>query len=125
MCEAIGTPLTIYENRSRWQSFTQPAPAGLTLVAGINEAEAKNDWEIEIPWVLGLIGTRSVSKQIPGIVEIKAINRERIGHGILAVNALQALRKNRHDEVALKVFDLYKRDLGFGLLLRKYVVDVN
>ena len=104
---------------------TQPAPAGLTLVAGINEAEAKNDWEIEIPWVLGLIGTRSVSKQIPGIVEIKAINRERIGHGILAVNALQALRKNRHDEVALKVFDLYKRDLGFGLLLRKYVVDVN
>ncbi len=104
---------------------TQPAPAGLTLVAGINEAEAKNDWAIEVPWVLGLIGTRSMSKQIPGILEIKATNRERIVHGILAVNALQALRKNRHDEVALKVFDLYKRDLGFGLLLRKYVTDVN
>jgi cytochrome d ubiquinol oxidase subunit I len=28
---------------------TKPAPAGLTLVAGINEAAARNDWEIEIP----------------------------------------------------------------------------
>jgi cytochrome d ubiquinol oxidase subunit I len=104
---------------------TEPAPAGLKVIAGINEAEAKNDWEIEIPWLMGLIGTRSVSKQIPGIAEIKERNRARITQGIVAVNALEALRKNAQDAVALKVFEAHKADLGFGLLLRKYVSDVN
>lgn len=71
---------------------TKPAPAGLTLVASINEAEQKNNWEVEIPWVMGLIDTRSISKEIPGIREIKVKNRERILQGIVAVNALDALR---------------------------------
>jgi len=104
---------------------TKPAPAGLTLVAGINEAAQKNDWEIEIPWLMGLLGTRSLNKEIPGIHEIKAKNRERIVRGIVAVNALEALRKDRHDLVAFKVFEGHKADLGFGLLLKKYVTDVN
>ncbi len=104
---------------------TEPAPAGLKVIAGINEAAQKNDWEVEIPWLMGLIGTRSVSKQIPGIAEIKERNRARITQGIVAVNALEALRKNAHDTVALKVFEAHKADLGFGLLLRKYVSDVN
>ena len=104
---------------------TEPAPAGLKVIAGINEAAQKNDWEVEIPWLMGLIGTRSVSKQIPGILEIKERNRAHITQGIVAVNALEALRKNAHDSVALKVFEAHKADLGFGLLLRKYVSDVN
>ena len=104
---------------------TKPAPAPLTLVASINEAEQKNDWEIEIPWLMGLIGTRSVSKEIPGIHEIKAKNRERIVLGIQAVNALEALRAHRNDAAAKAQFEKYKADLGFGLLLKKYVVDVN
>ena len=104
---------------------TKPAPAGLKVIAGINEAAQKNDWEVEIPWLMGLIGTRSVSKQIPGILEIKERNRAHITQGIVAVNALEALRKNAHDSVALKVFEAHKADLGFGLLLRKYVSDVN
>jgi cytochrome d ubiquinol oxidase subunit I len=104
---------------------TKPAPAGLTLMASINEAAQKNDWEVEIPWVMGLIGTRSLTKQIPGIRQIKAKNRERILRGIVTVNALEALRANRNDSIAKQVFERHKADLGFGLLLKKYVVDVN
>ena len=74
---------------------------------------------------MGLIGTRSISKEIPGIHEIKAKNRERILRGIVAVNALEALRAHRDDSVAKKVFEGHKADLGFGLLLKKYVADVN
>ena len=103
---------------------TEPAPAGLKLVAGINEAEQKNDWEIEVPWVMGIIGTRSLDKQIPGIHEIKEKNRERIERGIPAVVALEALRKNRDDAEALRVFKEHQHDLGFGLLLKKYTTDV-
>ncbi len=119
--EAQQTKLAAME--AMWE--TKPAPAGLTLVASINEAEQKNNWEVEIPWVMGLIGTRSLTKEIPGIHEIKAKNRERILRGIVAVNALEALRANREDAAAKRVFEEHKTDLGFGLLLKKYVVDVN
>ncbi|RQO57274.1 cytochrome bd-I ubiquinol oxidase subunit CydA [Paucibacter sp. KBW04] len=118
--EAQQTKMAALE--AMWE--TEPAPAGLKLIAGINEAEAKNDWEIELPWLMGLIGTRSVSKEIPGIREIKAKNRQRIARGILAVTALEVLRKHRDDPVAKEAFERYKADLGFGLLLKKYVVDV-
>ena len=119
--EAQQTKMAALE--AMWE--TKPAPAGLTLVASINEAEQKNNWEIEVPWLMGLIGTRSITKEIPGIHEIKAKNRERIVQGILAVNALEALRTNRDDAVAKEAFERHKADLGFGLLLKKYVLDVS
>ena len=118
--EAQQTKLAAME--AMWE--TKPAPAGLTLIAGINEAEQKNDWEVEIPWVMGLIGTRSLSKEIPGIHDIKLKNRERIVNGMVVVTALEALRANRDDAVAKQVFEQHKADLGFGLLLKKYVADV-
>ncbi|WP_394757680.1 cytochrome ubiquinol oxidase subunit I [Rhodoferax sp.] len=103
---------------------TKPAPAGLTIMASINEAAQKNDWEIEIPWVMGLIGTRSLTKEVPGIHQIKDKNRARILRGVQAVNALEALRANRDDSAAKLAFERYQADLGFGLLLKKYVSDV-
>ncbi|MGE0111273.1 cytochrome ubiquinol oxidase subunit I [Aquabacterium sp.] len=119
--EAQQTKMAALE--AMWE--TEPAPAGLKLIAGINEAEQKNDWEIEIPYVMGLIGTRSVDKQIPGIHEIKAKNRERVIRGIEAVKALEALRKDRNDEGAKQLFEQYKADLGFGFLVKQYTDDMN
>ena len=104
---------------------TEPAPAGLNLIAWPNEAAQRNDYELKIPWVMGLIGTRSASKEIPGIIEIKEKNRERILSGIHAVTALDALRAKRDDADALARFNAHKADLGFGLLLRKYTTDVS
>ena len=104
---------------------TEPAPASFNVIASINEAEQKNNWSIEIPWVMGLIGTRSVSKTIPGIHDIKRQNRERIVNGIAAVTALEALRKHRDDEATRQTFERTKKDLGFGLLLKRYTNDVS
>jgi len=141
--EAQQTKLAAME--AMWE--TEPAPAGLKLIAGINSAQAKNDWQVEIPWVMGIIGTRSASKQIPGIREIKARNRERIERGAIAVAALETLRQNRKgcepgrsdivpaaqrpvqagqcdDTDARRALESYKGDLGFGLLLKKYTADV-
>ena len=118
--EAQQTKMAALE--AMWE--TEPAPAGLKLVAGIDEARQRNTWEVEIPWVMGLIGTRSASKQIPGIHEIKAKNRERIVNGITAVIALETLREHRDDPVARQVLEATKGDLGFGLLLKKYTADV-
>lgn len=118
--EAQQTKMAAIE--AMWE--TEPAPASFNLIAGINEAAQKNDWAVEIPYVMGLIGTRSLSKEIPGIHDIKARNRERILNGITAVIALETLRRHREDPVARQVLEATKGDLGFGLLLKKYTSDV-
>ncbi|MEY4748808.1 MAG: hypothetical protein RIQ60_1022 [Pseudomonadota bacterium] len=119
--EAQQTKMAAIE--AMWE--TEPAPASFNLIAGINEAGQKNDWAVEIPYVMGLIGTRSISKEIPGIRDIKARNRQRIGSGIVAVQALETLRRHRDDEDAKARLAAHVRDLGFGLLLKKYVADVS
>ena len=118
--EAQQTKLAAME--AMWH--TEPAPASFNLIAWPNQAEMKNDWAIEIPWVMGLIGTRSVDREIPGIHEIVARNRQRIDSGIVAVKALETLRADRGNAAALAAFDAHKADLGFGLLLKKYTDDV-
>lgn len=104
---------------------TEPAPASLTLFALPDESTERNRYELKIPYLLGLIGTRSLSTVMPGIKEIKARNRARIENGILAVTALEQLRRNRADAAALATFEAHKADLGFGLLLKKYTADVS
>ena len=118
--EAQQTKLAAME--AMWE--TEAAPASFNLIAVPNEREMKNDFAIEIPWVMGLLATRSLDQTIPGIREIRAKNRERIVSGIDAVAALERLRQQADDADARALFAAHKADLGFGLLLKKYVVDV-
>ena len=104
---------------------TEPPPAPFVAFALPNEKLQRNDYEIKIPYVMGLIGTRSLTKTIPGIAEIKEKNRQRIASGIIAVKALEQLRKDKTNAIALTAFNAHKADLGFGLLLKKYIDDVS
>ena len=118
--EAQQTKLAAMEGM--WE--TEPAPAGLNLIAGINEAEKKNDWEVKIPYVLGIIGTRSLDEQIPGLHDIEKRNRERIQNGIPAVVALEKLRNGDTDPATKQALESRIDDLGFGLLLKRHTTDV-
>jgi cytochrome d ubiquinol oxidase subunit I len=93
-------------------------------VAWPDDEKQANDWKLEIPYALGLIATRSTTEEIPGIKDIRAQNRERIQSGILAVKALERLRKDAANADAKLVFEAHKQDLGYGLLLKKYSPDV-
>lgn len=104
---------------------TEPPPASFNLVAIINEEEERNDWAIEIPYVMGLIGTRSLDTPLLGIHDIKDINRERIQTGITAASLLDQLREDPDNQMLVQQFDQVKDDLGFGLLLKKYTNDVS
>ncbi|MGR6808369.1 cytochrome ubiquinol oxidase subunit I (plasmid) [Sphaerotilus natans] len=103
---------------------TEPAPAGLTLFGFPDEENRTTHAAIHIPYVMGLIGTRSTDKVIPGIDEIERKTAARIERGILAVKALEELRQSPRDEIKLARFRTYQADLGYGLLLKKYVADV-
>jgi cytochrome d ubiquinol oxidase subunit I len=70
-------------------------------------------------WPMGLIGMCALTKEIPGIREIKAKNRACLLRGIVAATALEALRKHRDDPRVKETFERQKADLGFGLLLKK------
>lgn len=119
--EAQQTKLAAME--AMWE--TEPAPASFNVIAVPNEAEMKNDFAIHIPWVMGLIGTRSLDKELPGLNQIYALNRERVKMGVEAVKLLEALRKNPQDAALREAFDKVKDDLGFGLLLKKYVASMD
>ncbi len=103
---------------------TEPAPAGFNVIAGIDEEKQTNTWAIRIPYVLGLLATRSTDETLPGIRDIRAQNKGRIESGIQAVIALEALRANPQDEAARATFAAHEKDLGYGLLVKKYVEDV-
>ncbi|WP_374339401.1 cytochrome ubiquinol oxidase subunit I [Methyloversatilis sp.] len=115
--EAQQTKLAAME--AMWD--TEPAPAGFNVIALPNEAEMKNDWALHIPYVMGLIGTRSLDKELPGLKDILAHNRIRVETGVAAVKLLEKLRADPQDAAAREAFDRVKADLGFGLLLKKYV----
>jgi cytochrome d ubiquinol oxidase subunit I len=119
--EAQQTKLAAME--AMWE--TEPAPASFNVIAVPNEAEMKNDFALHIPWVMGLIGTRSLDKELPGLNQIYALNRERVKVGVEAVKLLEALRKNPQDAALREAFDKVKDDLGFGLLLKKYVASMD
>jgi cytochrome d ubiquinol oxidase subunit I len=71
--------------------------------------------------VLGLIATRSTDKQVAGIFDLVSRARSRIEGGIQAHAALQQLRSNPSDAQARSRFEAHQADLGYGLLLLKYV----
>jgi cytochrome d ubiquinol oxidase subunit I len=91
-------------------------------VAGINEAQARTTGKSN---ALGDGPDRHPLRQQadPGIHDIKEKNRARIVRGIQAVQALEACAAARRCGGAGPLQE-YKGDLGFGLLLKKYVADV-
>jgi cytochrome d ubiquinol oxidase subunit I len=119
--EAQQTKLAAME--AMWE--TEPAPAGFNVIAIPNEAEMKNDWALHIPYVMGIIGTRSLDKELPGLKDILVRNRERVVTGIEAVKLLDTLRADPENADARLAFDKVKADLGFGLLLKKYVASMD
>lgn len=107
---------------------TEKAPAGLTLIGIPNEKTMHTDYGIEIPYVLGLIATRSIHEPVEGIFELMEQGKGKIREGILAYDALTRLQKNPQDEQAKKEFATHEHSLGYGLLLKKYtdkVVDAS
>jgi cytochrome d ubiquinol oxidase subunit I len=102
---------------------TEPAPAGFSLFGIPDSAQRKVDYAIRIPWALGIIATRSFNQQIPGIDELVAHAQARIRSGVRGYDALQRLKTNPDDPKAAAQFREHAADLGYALLLKRYVAD--
>ncbi|HEU4663177.1 MAG TPA: cytochrome ubiquinol oxidase subunit I [Dokdonella sp.] len=102
---------------------TEPPPAAFTAFGFPDVAERTTHFAIHVPWVMGLIGTRSLDGVLPGIGELVDDAHRRIESGIKAYAALQRLRANREDAAARAEFDAHKKDLGHALLLKRTLAD--
>lgn len=103
---------------------TEEPPASFTVV-GIPDQEAMvTHHAIKIPWVLGIIGTRSIDTPVIGLSEILDNNRVHIRNGIKAYGLLQQLQEGNRDADLITEFESLKKDLGYGLLLKRYTEDV-
>ena len=107
---------------AEWQ--TEEAPAAFTVIGFPDQEAMVTHNAIKIPWVLGLIGTRSIDTPIIGLSEILENNRIRIHSGMKAYGLLQQLREGSRDESLIAEFEAIKKDLGYGLLLKRYTENV-
>ena len=102
---------------------TEPAPASFTAIGIPSQTLRTTRFALRAPWIMGIIGTRSLDKQIPGIEQIVAEDEKRIRAGIGAYDALEKLKTNRSDAAVRATFDAASKDLGYALLLKQYVDD--
>jgi cytochrome d ubiquinol oxidase subunit I len=104
---------------------TEPAPAPFTAIGIPDQATHTTKWAVKIPYVMGLIGTRSLDTQIPGINDLVAQAEVRIKSGLIAYDALMTYRADKGKVPAdvKQTFEDHSADLGYAFLLKKYVDD--
>jgi cytochrome d ubiquinol oxidase subunit I len=107
-----------------WES--EEAPAGFALFAVPNQEKQINEYEIKIPYVLGLIATRSFDKKVAGISELVDIAESRIENGIVQYKVLKTLRfgNSKDPEFDKEYLRNNYQDIGYALLLKKYRNDI-
>ncbi len=101
---------------------TEPAPAAFNIVAWPDMEGRDNLFAIEVPYVMGLIATRSLDTVIPGIKDLVERSKDRIRQGAIAWDALQKIR-NDADGVGEDVRNTFARNadsLGYAYLLLPY-----
>jgi cytochrome d ubiquinol oxidase subunit I len=103
---------------AEWE--TAEAPASFTLFGLPDQENMETDLAIKIPWVLGLIATRSASEPVVGIKEFLLENEQKVRKGMIAYDLLQRLKSAPDDPAAREQFREYQIYLGYGLLLKKY-----
>ncbi|KIT31196.1 cytochrome BD oxidase subunit I [Vibrio parahaemolyticus VP766] len=103
---------------------TEPAPAAFTLFGVPNQETMHTDYAIKIPYVMGIIATRSFDEQVTGLRDLRDEHVERIRGGMYAYELLEKLRAGDKSEENMSAFDEVKGDLGYGLLLKRYTDNV-
>ncbi len=105
-----------------WETHEAPAP--FTLIGFPDSENRSTDYAVKIPYVLGLIATRSVDEEVTGLKDLMVHHETRIRNGMEAYGLLQKLRSGDYQEADKQAFDAVKKDLGYGLLLKRYTPEV-
>ncbi len=103
---------------------THEAPAPFTVVGIPNQEEMTTDYAIKIPYAMGIIATRSLDEEVPGIKDLIENKIIRIQSGMVAYELLQKLKAGEDTPDNRQAFSEVVDDLGYGLLLSRYTDDI-
>ena len=103
---------------------TEPPPASFTVFGFPNLEKRVTDYAVRIPWMLGLIATRSIDTEVPGIKELVSETERQIKNGLIAYGALEKLRADPSNTAEAARLDSTAPDLGHALLLRRVRPDI-
>ncbi len=103
---------------------TEAAPASLTVIGFPHQQERVTKYAVKIPYLLGMIATRSIHQPVYGIYDLVNEARTRIHSGMLAYTALDALQKDPTDKRAEDLLNANEGNIGYGFLLRQYTDNV-
>lgn len=103
---------------------TEEAPAAFTVIGIPNQEAMRTDYAIKIPYVMGIIATRSLDKQVTGLTDLVKQHEDRIRNGMQAYVLLNKLQAGDKSEETVKAFNAVKTDLGYGLLLKRYTANI-
>jgi cytochrome d ubiquinol oxidase subunit I len=107
---------------SEWH--TEEAPAAFTVFGIPNQETMQTDYAVKIPYLMGIIATRSIDTPVTGLRDLRDSHVERIRNGMYAYGLLQQLRNGDKTDENRAAFEEVKQDLGYGLLLKRYTETV-
>ncbi|MDA9558158.1 cytochrome ubiquinol oxidase subunit I [Vibrio sp.] len=99
---------------------TEEAPAAFTVFGLPNQETMETDYAVKVPYMMGIIATRSLDTEVTGLHDLRNNHIERIENGMIAYGILVKLRAGERTPDNLARFDEVKQDLGYGLLLKPY-----
>ena len=102
---------------------TQPPPASFTLFGIPDVASETTKYQVEIPWVLGLIATRSIDRPVEGVKDLVAHAERQIHHGLPAYEWMEKNGGVPGLDIPSEL-EAPMRDLGYALLLKKIRPDI-
>ncbi|SHH28861.1 cytochrome ubiquinol oxidase subunit I [Ferrimonas marina] len=106
---------------AEWE--THPAPAAFTAFGFPDSENMETNFAIQIPYVMGIIATRSLDEEVKGIVDLKLDHEVRIRSGMKAAAVLEAVRNGTETPAEREQFEQHKDDLGYAFLLARYSTD--
>ncbi|MGA9855692.1 MAG: cytochrome ubiquinol oxidase subunit I [Gammaproteobacteria bacterium] len=118
---SLNQKMKIAAIEAEWQ--TAAPPASFTVFGIPDAKDQTTHYAVRIPWLLGLIATRSLGTPVAGINNLVQVADQRIRDGIQAYRALTILRAHPDDAAARAALQAHADNLGYALLLRAAGVD--
>lgn len=124
-------PMKLAAIEAEWD--TQKPPADFNAITFPSQEEQKNYLTVQIPDVLGVLVTHSYHTKVYGIKDIlydgfvKADGEKvppvtkRVQNGAKAYEAMMKMRNGQKTPKIMQTYKQNKEDLGYGLLLKRYV----
>lgn len=103
---------------------TEKAPASFNLFGIPDNKTRSTHYAVKVPYLLGIMATRSFDTPLLGIDDLVAINKhEMVMQGIPAYAALEKLQKDPNNLIARHTLNKDQKGLGLALLLKRYTDD--